>query len=499
MDNKIHTFLLPLDFKLMNELSSVDKFGGLWGLIEKREGRQTLKQLKSIATVASVGASTRIEGSKMTNDEVKALIFDNEAKSEMLDKIKIEKLVERDQQEALGYFSTLDIISESYRDIEITESSLMNLHHILMKYSEKDQWHKGKYKQLSNSVEATNPDGTKTIVFETTAPGFATEDAMRTLIDWYNADNTTPQIIKSAVFVYDFLSIHPFQDGNGRLSRLLANLLLLKHGYSWIQYVSFEHEIESRKVDYYKVLMDCQQQRPGENVYSWIIFFLDCLGNIQNKLMKKLDVQKSENQMSPREKMIFSFIDNHPGCKSGEIAEKLKLPLPTVKRILSDMVEGKFLMKYGAGIGTNYTTEKLTEIKSNIVVTLTDKEPKKEFILKNKHSFLEIKKIILTPKFKWTKPDDWSSMLINKPLMINITCYNTKGLKRLQPYSISTFNNPYYFEPSFTLSSPIHIPVSLWEGNPNDNEFPIKVILELSGEIPPFDFDVLLVYDAALE
>lgn len=490
MSNKIHTFLLALDFKLMNEISSIDRFGGSWSVIEKREGRQTLKQLKSIATVASVGASTRIEGSKMTNDEVKALIFDN---------IKIEKLVERDQQEVVGYFSALDIISESYRDIEITESSLMNLHHILMKYSEKDQWHKGKYKQHPNSVEATTPDGTKTIIFETTAPGFPTEDAMRALIDWYNADNTTPSIIKSAVFVYDFLSIHPFQDGNGRLSRLLGTLLLLKHGYSWIQYVSFEHEIENRKVEYYQVLVDCQQQRPEENVYSWIIFFLDCLGNIQNKLMQKLDVQKSENQMSPREKMIFSFIESHPGCKSGEIATKLQLPLPTVKKILANMVEGKFLMKYGIGVGTNYTTEKLTQIKSNIVITLTNEERKKEFILKNKHSFLEIKKIILTPKFKWVKPDDWRSVLTNQRLMIHIACYDNKGGKRLHPYLISLFDNLFNFEPSFTLSSPIQIPANLWEGTPNDNKFPIKVTMEVSADPPTFDFDVLLIYDAALE
>ena len=490
MDNTIHTFSLALNFKLMNELSSIDRFGGSWSVIEKREGRQTLKQLKSIATVASVGASTRIEGSKMTNDEVKALIFDN---------IKIGKLVERDQQEVVGYFNALDIISESYRDIEITESSLMNLHNILMKYNEKDQWHRGKYKQHANSVEATAPNGKKTISFETTAPGFHTADAMRALIDWYNSDNTTPSISKSAVFVYDFLSIHPFQDGNGRLSRILGTLLLLKHGYSWVQYVSFEHEIENRKVEYYQVLMDCQQQRPGENVYSWIIFFLDCLGNIQNKLMQKLDVQKSENQMSPREKMIFSFIESHPGCKSGEIAAKLQLPLPTVKRILANMVEGKFLMKYGIGVGTNYTTEKLTQIKSNIVITLTNEERKKEFILKNKHSFLEIKKIILTPKFKWLKPDDWRNVLTNQRLMVHITCYDNKGGKRVHPYLISLFDNLFNFEPSFTLSSPIQIPVNLWEGTPNDNEFPIKVTIEVSGEIPVLDFDVLLIYDAALE
>ena len=301
------------------------------------------------------------------------------------------------------------------------------------------------------------------------------------------------------MFVYEFLSIHPFQDGNGRLSRLLAALLLLKHGYSWIQYVSFEHEIESRKNEYYQVLMNCQQQRPGENIYPWIIFFLDCLGNIQNKLMQKLDVQSSENKMSPREKMIYSFVENHPGCKSGEISKKLQIPLPTIKRTLSYMVEGRFLMKYGIGVGTNYTTEKLTQIKNNIIMKLTDKEPRAAFILKNKHSFLEIKKIILTAKFKWTEPNDWHKVLSSQKLMLAITCYDSKGVERLHSYLISSFNNPYYFEPSFTLNRPIHIPENLWEGLPNDNKFPINVAVELSGKTPLFDFDALLVYDAALE
>lgn len=491
MANKVHTFQLQLDFSLLNELNGIDRFGGFWSVVEKREGYQTLKQLKSIATVHSVGASTRIEGSKMTNDEVKALIFDN---------IKIEKFEERDQQEVVGYFNALDIISGSYQDISIAEGSIKNLHNILMKYSQKDQWHKGNYKQHPNSVEAEDKStGVKTTIFETTSPGFETVDSMRALLDWYNSDNTTPPIIKSAIFVYDFLSIHPFQDGNGRLSRLLGTLLLLKQGYSWIQYVSFEHEIENRKAEYYRGLMDCQQQRPGENVTPWIMFFLNCLGNIQNKLMNKLDVQRTENQMSPREKMIYFFIENHSGCKSGEIAKKLNMPLPTVKRILSEMVEGKFLIKYGSGIGTNYSTEKLTQIKNNVALTLTGVELQKEFILKSKHSFLEIKKIILTPKFQWTKPDDWSRILINHGLQLMITCTNYRGEVRQQPYSIAGFNNPYYFEPVFTLSSPIHIPANLWEGLPNDNEFPVKVMIQLSSMAEKYQFDVIIVYNAALE
>jgi Fic family protein len=490
MTNKLHTFSLELDFKLLNLLSGIDRFAGSWSAIERREGIQTLKQLKSIATVHSVGASTRIEGSKMTNNEVKALIFDN---------LTIEKLEERDQQEVVGYFTALDVISESYQDIAITENSLKNLHNILMKFSDKDQWHKGNYKQHPNSVEATNPDGTKTIIFETTPPGFETEDAMRALVNWYNGDNDTPAIIKSALFVYDFLSIHPFQDGNGRLSRLLATLLLLRHGYSWIQYVSFEHEIENRKLEYYRVLMDCQHQRPGENVTPWVLFFLDCLGNIQNKLMQKLDVQKSENQMSPREKMIYGFIENHPGCKSSEIAEKLNLPLPTVKRILSEMVSGRFITKHGSGIGTNYTTEKLTMITENITMTFSATAKNKQFMLKNKHSFIQITKVILTPKFTWNKPDDWSRVMINTGLMLEISCVTNQGETRKQPRSISSFNNPYYYEPVFTLNSPIHVPGNLWEGMPNDNEYPINVVIEITSKLPDWQFDVMLVYDAALE
>lgn len=270
MSKQIYTFRLTPDWKLINQLSLIDRFGGSWVAIERREG-QTLKQLKSIATVRSIGASTRIEGSKMTDDEVAALIRN----------LEISKLEERDQQEVAGYFEVLDQISESYRDIEITEGNLKNLHNLLLKYSEKDAWHKGGYKQVSNEVEATNPNGSKYTIFKTTEPGLVTEEAMRNLVDWYKTNTEAHPLVRTATFIYEFLSIHPFQDGNGRLSRLLATLLLLRQGYSWIEYVSFEHEIENRKSEYYRVLMSCQRQKPGEDIHDWILFFLDCLANIQ--------------------------------------------------------------------------------------------------------------------------------------------------------------------------------------------------------------------------
>lgn len=344
MENNVYNFTLNIDWKLINIISQIDRFDASWASIERKEG-QSLKQLKSIATVRSVGASTRIEGSKMSDEEVDVL----------LKAIDITKLEERDAQEVVGYFGTLDIISESYKNIDVSENQIKNLHNILMKYSEKDQWHKGNYKQHNNAVEANFPDGTKQVIFQTAEAGLPTEDAMRKLINWYINDKTTHALVKCALFTYEFLSIHPFQDGNGRLSRLITSLLLLKNGYNWVQYVSFEHEIENRKSEYYRVLRACQSQRPNENVSDWTDFYFDALKNIQEQLMQKLEESGIEMQLSPREKAIITFIGTRPGCKSGAIASKLGIPNPTVKKILSELVEKNLIEKYGIGPGTNYT------------------------------------------------------------------------------------------------------------------------------------------------
>jgi len=344
MIDKVYIFRLNLDWNLLRIVSKIDRFDASWSSIEKREG-QSLKQLKNIATVRSVGASTRIEGSKMSNEEVKAL----------LDNLEITKIEERDAQEVVGYFEVLELISENYNEIEITESNIKNLHNLLLKHSDKDKWHKGDYKQHSNAVEATLPDGTKQIIFQTTNAGFETEDAMRNLIEWYNSDTEIHPLVKTAMFSYEFVSIHPFQDGNGRLSRLLATLLLLKNGYKWIQYVSFEHEIESRKSEYYLKLRHCQAQRPNEDITEWINFFFSTLLNIQEQLMKKLEVKGTKAKLSPKEKSILTYIESNPGSKSGEIANKLHIPNPTVKRILTKLLNENLIEKYGIGAGTNYS------------------------------------------------------------------------------------------------------------------------------------------------
>lgn len=344
MQTSVYNFTLTLDWKLVRHLNQIDRFDASWSSIEKREG-QSLKQLKSIATVRSVGASTRIEGSQLTDTQVEIL----------LKQIDITKLEDRDSQEVVGYFNALDFISENEANIEVSQNNLKQLHQTLLKHSQKDDWHRGDYKQQSNAVEARLPDGSKQVIFQTTEPGFPRLDAMQGLLNWYHSDEQTPPLVKCALFCYEFVTIHPFQDGNGRLSRLLATLLLLRHGYKWIEYVSLEHEIESRKTEYYRVLRSCQANRPGEDVTEWITFFLDALGNVQNQLKQKLEVQGVASSLSPRDRAIVTFISSNPGCKSGEISAKLQLPAPTVKRALSELVNKNQLVKHGVGPGTNYT------------------------------------------------------------------------------------------------------------------------------------------------
>lgn len=344
MDIEVYSFKLSIDWKLINFISQIDRFDASWTAIERREG-QSLKELKNIATVRSVGASNRIEGNRMSDEEVDVL----------LQKIDITKLNDRDSQEVVGYFEVLDLISESYENINLTESHIKSLHNSLLRYSDKDQWHKGNYKAHSNAVEASFPDGTREIIFQTTEAGFATEDAIRALLNWYNSETEIHPLIKIASFVYDFLSIHPFQDGNGRLSRLVSTLLLLKNGYKWIQYVSFEHEIENRKNEYNQVLRSCQAKRPHEDITVWIQFFLSCISNIQSKLLVKLNTTGVEAQISPKEKSIFTIIQNRPNIQSGEISEKLAIPLPTVKRVLSELVNKGLIEKQGSGRNVSYT------------------------------------------------------------------------------------------------------------------------------------------------
>ena len=293
---------LSFDFKtnqrIINLIGFIDSFKGKWNIVEKKKNNY-LKELRKIATIESIGSSTRIEGAQLTNTEIK----------ELLENMKITKLTTRDQQEVAGYYDVLEIILESYADIKISKNYVQQLHQRLLKYSVKDDRHRGIYKNLSNKVVANYPDGTQKVIFNTTEPHLV-ESEMKELIDWTNHQLEISEIhplVIIAMFIYEFLSIHPFQDGNGRLSRLLTNLLLLKADYQFIQYVSFENLIEQKKKTYYEALMDGQKDRysDSERINAWVLFFLDSIFALIQRLEQKYDVFKIKGgYLNDRQKQI---------------------------------------------------------------------------------------------------------------------------------------------------------------------------------------------------
>ena len=341
MKDTVYNFTVHLSWKHLEQLRVIEKFELLWADHKRAEGT-SLNQLKNLATIQSIGSSTRIEGAKLSDEQVQTLLED----------IDISQIEDRDKQEVVGYFNVLDIISDSHSELRLNESTIKSLHSVLLKLSEKDDWHRGQYKQHSNSVQASFPDGSTQIIFRTTEPGYATEDAMKSLVKWFTSTIEINPIIKTATFAYEFLSIHPFQDGNGRLSRLLTTLLLLQSGYDWVEYVSFEHEIEKRKKSYYQALRNCQAKRPNEEITEWIEFFITSLLNLTSKLNTKLELSQSD--LTPNQKTAYLYICNNPESKTSKIVEGTNIPRGTLKRVLLSLIEKNMIERNGKGAGTHY-------------------------------------------------------------------------------------------------------------------------------------------------
>ncbi|MBK7213866.1 MAG: Fic family protein [Bacteroidales bacterium] len=351
MDNYQHK--LNFDFKynqqIIKLIGFIDSFKGKWNIVEQRENVY-LKELRKIATIESIGSSTRIEGSQMTNEEIK----------ELLNTMEITKLKTRDQQEVVGYYDVLEFIYESYPEIKISANDILFLHQRLLKYSTKDERHRGNYKNLSNKVVANYPDGVQKIIFNTTEPHLV-EKEVKELIIWTNqqiAIREMHPLVIIAVFIYEFLSIHPFQDGNGRLSRLLTNLLLLKNEYHFIQYVSFENLIEQKKKSYYEALLDGQKDRysDSERINSWVLYFLDSLQTLIHRLEQKYDVFKSKGgYLNDRQKKIKDFIEKNQPIKLNDLVEAMpNVTIHTLKKDLLYMKTEKLIESIGKNRGTIY-------------------------------------------------------------------------------------------------------------------------------------------------
>jgi Fic family protein len=311
---------------------------------------ERLSALKRVATIESIGSSTRIEGSKLSDREVEKLLSKPELKS----------FESRDEQEVAGYAEVMETVFNSWEHIPITENLIKQLHRDLLKYSEKDEWHRGAFKTTSNSVAAFDENGNQIgVVFETATP-FDTPRLMEELIVWINQERklqTIHPLFIISIFIVVFLEIHPFQDGNGRLSRVLSTLLLLQAGYTYVPYSSLESVIEQNKESYYIALRKTQGTIRTDNPdwQPWITFFLQALQKQKQRLEKKVEHEKlvivSLPDLSVR---IMDFAKEHGRVSIGEMVRLTGASRNTLKQHFRALVEKNYLSQQGGGRSTWY-------------------------------------------------------------------------------------------------------------------------------------------------
>jgi Fic family protein len=273
--------------EILKAISEIDEFKGRWQVIENL-APEKLSSLRCIATIESVGSSTRIEGARLSDADVEQLLSRLETKS----------FTNRDEQEVASYAEAMDMIFEAYESITITENHIKQLHSVLLKYTLKDDDHRGKYKKVNNHVEAYDADGKSLGIVLQTATPFETPLQMSELINWYNEsanEESQHPLIIIAIFIVVFLTIHPFRNGNGRLSRIITTLLLLRAGYSYVPYSSMESIIETNKDSYYLALQRTQQKiyTSEQNWEPWLVFFLKTMVKQRDNLAYKIKQEQS--------------------------------------------------------------------------------------------------------------------------------------------------------------------------------------------------------------
>ena len=341
---------LQIDRDILALIAEIDEFKGAWRALGTL-APERLSALRRVATIESIGSSTRIEGSKLSDREVERL----------LSNLHIQSFATRDEQEVAGYAEAMDLVFQSWADIAITENHIKQLHRDLLKYSNKDERHRGQYKTNSNSVAAFDEDGKQIgIVFETASP-FDAPRLMQELVAFVNEAMETKRLhplLIVGIFVVVFLEIHPFQDGNGRLSRILTTLLLLRAGYAYVPYSSLESVVEQSKEGYYLALRQTQGtiRAKDPNWQPWILFFLRALQQQMKRLAKKVEREKIVLSALPELSVqILEYAREQGRVTIGDMAKVTGVNRNTLKKHFSQLVEKRHLVLHGSGRGAWYS------------------------------------------------------------------------------------------------------------------------------------------------
>ena len=335
--------------EILSLISTINEFKGAWrayGTVSP----ERLDALKHVATIESIGSSTRIEGSKLSDREVEKLLSGLSSTS----------FESRDEQEVAGYAKVIELVFSSWEYIPFNENHIQQLHRDLLTFVDNDQGHLGKYKTHENKVVARDANGKLIgIVFETATP-FDTARLMTDLVAWFRMEQesrTLHPLLAIAVFIVTFLAIHPFEDGNGRLSRVLTTLLLLQAGYTYVPYSSLESVIEQNKGGYYIALRQTQitihtEQQDWE---PWLLFFLRSLHAQVKRLEKKIENEKIVLAALPDLSLkILELVRERGRLTLKSAVELTGANRNTAKLHLQKLLAAGHLKRHGAGRGVWY-------------------------------------------------------------------------------------------------------------------------------------------------
>ena len=345
----IRTDTLQITPEILGLIAGIDEFKGAWRALGTL-APDRLSALRRAATIESVGSSTRIEGDRLSDRDVERL----------LSSLQVKSLATRDEQQVAGYAKVMEMVFSSWQHIPLTQNHIKQLHRDLLIYSEKDAWHRGNYKSASNSVVAFGENGAQLgVVFETATP-VDTPRLMTELVTWFKTERSTGglhALLRIGLWVAVFLEIHPFQDGNGRLSRVLTTLLLLKAGYAYVPYSSLESVIERSREAYYLALRQTQGTIRSETPdwQPWLNFFLRAMADQVHRLMRKVEREKLVLAVLPELSLqIVEFAREHGRVTMGDAIRLTSSSRNTLKQHFRALVEQRHLGLRGSGRGVWY-------------------------------------------------------------------------------------------------------------------------------------------------
>ena len=348
MPNSFNQRLENLPPEIWSKITKIEELKGQW-ISGARLSPQVLGRLKRSVLVTSTGASTRIEGARLSDEDIEKLMRG----------ISIQKFADRDKQEAKGYYELLQNVFDSWKHIRFSENTIKHFHKELLKYVEKDRLHRGEYKKTENKVHMVDAEGKSISILFDTTPAYLTPKEMQELVETaQNAfkENKYPPLLIIGNFLVEFLKIHPFQDGNGRISRVLTNLLLLQAGYQYMPYVSHEKLIEDNKADYYMTLRKSQKtlNKPKSNIVPWLDFFLTVIYKQSQLAVELLSRENIEKLLSPKQIAVWKYLQTVAEASPKDISKNAKVAQPTVAQALDKLIRLKKVERIGLGRSTRY-------------------------------------------------------------------------------------------------------------------------------------------------